>query len=147
MNTEIKHCQECSPNSPCGKGHLYVLELGHGIEDRFANQPQNGYLYVGSTGKPVEERFQDNLTRKDGTVVSHQEAMGMPEDGQWKYNTPGTKKIRKHYVKHRPDLFYYRYNPITFNKADPNQLKRRETKLAKRLRNRGYKVFGDHQID
>jgi len=123
------------------------VELGRGIKDRYTVQPGKGYLYVGSTGKSIEERFLDNLTRKDGTVVSIQEARDMPEDGQWKYNSPGTKKIRKHYVRHRPDLFYYQYNPIILNKADPNQLKRRETKLAKKLRNRGYKVFGDHGID
>jgi hypothetical protein len=148
MDTEIKHCQKCSPNSPCGNGHLYVLELGHGIEDRYVNQPQNGYLYVGSTGKSVEERFQDNLKRTDGTFISLNEARIMPEDGLWHYISRSTKLIRKHYVRHRPDLLYFKQNPIVLDiQRDPDRLKRRETRLANRLRNRGYKVLGDHQSD
>jgi hypothetical protein len=148
VNTESKHCRKCKSNAPCGNGHLYVLELGHGIGERFAVESPKGYLYVGSTQKSVEERFQDNMTRADGTVMSLQEAMEMPEDGQWKYNSPASKKIRKHYVKLRPDLLYYEQNPIALDrKRDPDRLKRRERKLARRLRNRGYKVFGDHGVD
>ena len=148
MTDKIEHCPECKPNSPCRKGHLYVLELGYGIEERFALKRKRGYLYVGSTGKSVEDRFQDNLTRADNTVVTIQQVKKMPEDGLWKYRSPGTKKIRKHFVRHRPDLLYFEQNPIVLDyRRDPGRLKRRETKLVRRLRNHGYKVFGDHGID
>jgi len=137
-----KHCKDCEPNSPCGKGHLYVLELGNGIERHYAVKSEKGYLYVGSTGKSVEQRFRDNLTQKDGTVVSLDEAREALEDGQWKYNSKNSKRIRKHYVRHRPDLLYFKANPITVKKGDPKCLARRELRLATRLRNRNYSVEG-----
>ena len=123
MPTE--HCPECEPKKPCGNLHLYVIEL-----KKFKKEPNKdyvGYLYVGSTGKSVEERFQDNFVNKDG---------------KWKYNSKYSKIIRKYFDKFRPDLFYYKYNPIIFNKNDKGQLERREGKLADKLRNRHWHVGG-----
>lgn len=143
-----KHCSECNTDTPCGHGHLYVLELGLGIENCFpAKKPDKGFVYVGSTGKSVEERFRDNFTRKDGTVVSIEDARVIGEDGQWKWATPGVKRIRRYFVRFRPDLLYSDINPLPRRKADPDQLNRREGKLAKRLRNRGWEVFCDQLVD
>ena len=120
------------------------VELGLGIEDRFpGRKPDKGFLYVGSTGKSVEERFRNNFTRKDGTVVSIDDAREIGEDGQWKWASRGVKRIRKHFVRFRPDLLYSAMNPISSCTTDPDKLKRREGKLAKRLRNRGWEVFCD----
>ena len=63
-------------------------------------------------------------------------------DGSWKYNSPNTKRIRKYFLKFRPDLFYYEKNPIVYDKNDKNKLERHEAKLADKLRNREWGVFG-----
>ena len=140
-----KHCEKCNPGAPCGNGHLYVLELGLGIEEHFANQPTMGYVYVGSTSHSVEQRFLNNLTRQDLAVVSMQEAREIGEDGQWRWNTPGIKKIRAHFVRYRPDLFYKKHNPIVWDGADPGKLQRWEGNIAEKLSNRGWKVFCDQR--
>jgi len=125
MATE--HCPECDSKEPCGNSHLYVIEFKKEIEKELKARSKNGYLYVGSTSKSVEARFQDNFIRKDG---------------KRKYNSKSTKKIRKYFLKFRPDLFYYGINPIVYNKNDKGQLERREGKLADKLRNRGFYVRG-----
>ena len=146
MPTE--HCSKCNIDTSCGHGHLYVLELGLGIEGRYPGMnPEKGFLYVGSTGKSVGDRFIDNFTRTDGTVVSIEDARDIGEDGQWKWATRGVKRIRKHFIRFRPDLFYGQINPLPRQKSDPDQLTRREGKLAKKLSNRGWEVFCDQLVD
>ena len=29
------HCPKCEPDNPCDGGHIYVIELGHGIEEKY----------------------------------------------------------------------------------------------------------------
>ena len=125
MATE--HCPKCAPKKPCGNSHLYVIEFNKEIEKNFITRSKKGYLYVGSTRKSVEERFQDNFVKNNG---------------EWKYNSKNVKKIRKHFFRFRPDLFYYDYNPILYRNNDKKQLERREGKLADKLRNRGWEVAG-----
>jgi Uri superfamily endonuclease len=102
----------------------------------------NGYLYVGSTGKSVDERFEDNYRRKGSDKLWFGEVEKFGEDGFWKYNSPNSKRIRRHYFKHRPDLFYFDWNPIEVPANDLGIASRREVKLAEKLRNRGWKVEG-----
>ena len=125
MATE--HCKNCNPDQSCGDGHLYVIEFKKDVEVELKNKSVKGYLYVGSTNKSVEERFEDNFIKIDGS---------------WKYNSPNTKRIRKYFLKFRPDLFYYEKNPIVYDKNDKNKLERHEAKLADKLRNREWCVFG-----
>ena len=125
MPTE--HCPKCEPKNPCGNSHLYVIEFKKEIEKEYKIKSKKGYLYVGSTGKSVEDRFDDNFIK---------------ENGKWKYNTKHAKKIRKYFLRFRPDLFYYDYNPLVFNRNDKGQLERREGKLADKLRNRHWRVGG-----
>jgi len=138
MSTD--HCPDCEPGNPCGGGHLYVIEFSSAIREHFEVVPDKGMLYVGSTSKSVEERWLDNLTRSDGTVLDLEEARAIGEDGNWKYKTPATKRLRLCYERHRPDL-YFKHNPITYRSDDPGQLVRREEKLAKKLENRGWRAL------
>ena len=152
MPTE--NCPACKPDEPCGNGHLYVIQLSEKIVagEGLATTSSKGYLYVGQTGKSVKQRSVDNFTRKDGTFVTFEahrkdrllpdEQQKWPEDGKWKYNSSGIKKVRAYFQEYRPDLFYYNINPIIKNKGDKNQMERRESKLGKKLQNRGWRVFG-----
>ena len=139
MATE--HCKLCEPDTSCGNSHVYVLEFDPaaaigGLEDL------KGFLYVGSTGKSVDERFHDNYRRNDSDKVWLGEVDRFGEDGEWKYNTKNSKRIRKHYLRHRPDLFYLDWNPIEVPANDLGIALRREIKLAQKLRNREWKVEG-----
>ena len=136
------HCNECTPEKPCGNSHVYVIQFMPEIGSRYHKKSDKGYLYVGSTGKGVMQRFEDNYTRQDGTVVSVEEARTAEEDGGWKYNTRNSKNIRRFYLKHRPELFYSEINPILRNKRDPGAAERWERRLADKLRNRGWRVAG-----
>ena len=121
------HCKKCKPNTSCGNLHLYVIEFKSEVEKEFERKSDKGYLYVGSTGKSVDERFNDNFIKKDG---------------KWKYNSKNVKRIRKYFKQFRPDLFYYKINPLKYKKNDKGQLERREGKLVDKLENRGWRVEG-----
>lgn len=140
MPTE--HCRECDEDHPCGKSHVYVIEFHPDVEKEFAIHSEKGYLYVGSTGKGVMQRFVDNFTRKDGSVATREYAKQNSDSGEWKYNSSNAKRIRRHYLHHRPDLFYAKINPISWRKGDSGAPERRERKLADKLRNRGWRVEG-----
>lgn len=131
MATE--HCPDCSPGRPCGQGHVYVVQ--------FKTKPKagKGFQYVGKTGKSVEERFLDNLTRKSGEIVSIDDAGDIGEDREWKYNTRSAKLIRSSYKRHRPDLEYFKRNPIQRSEDDVI-LNAAEVQLAKDLEDRGWIV-------
>lgn len=148
MATEF--CKDCENENPCGQGHLYVIQLRDEIGRKYVNKSEKGYLYVGETGISVEERGKMNFTRKSGTIIDPhdlyldrlkpREEQQWPEDGNWCYDTKSISKIRDFYMKYRPDLVLYE-NPIKYDKADPNKLKRFEGKLADKLRNRGWRVI------
>ena len=122
------HCKKCTPEKPCGGHHLYVIEFKEEVEETYLAKSEVGYLYVGSTSKSVEDRFDDNFIK---------------EDGEWKYNSPNSKRIREYFIKFRPDLFYEDINPLPKpKKNDKKSVERREGKLADKLRRRGYKVGG-----
>ena len=138
MPTE--HCKLCEPGTPCGNSHVYVLELD--AEAAGDLEQFKGYLYVGSTGKSVGQRFDDNYRRKGGDRVWRGEVDRFGEDGNWKYNSPNSKRIRRHYFRHRPDLYYLDWNPIEVPANDLGIAVRREIKLVKKLKNQGWKVEG-----
>lgn len=127
------HCPRCTWEKPCGNGHVYVIQFVTKVEN------YKGFLYVGKTGKSVEQRFDDNLTRKNGDVVSLDEARSIGEDKIWKYNTASAKMIRSSYKRHRPDIEYFDRNPITRGDQDV-KLNAAEIKLAEDLRKRGWHV-------
>ena len=133
MATE--HCSRCNPGEPCGNGHVYVIQLRAGPETK---ERYKGFLYVGKTGKSVDERFEDTFTRKDRTIVPIKQAFDFEEDGLWKYNTPYSKIIRSHYMRHRPDLHHQR-NPIPRYPEDV-RLNQEENRLANDLRDMGWLV-------
>ena len=122
-----KHCPDCEPDSPCGGGHVYVIELGHDIKLRF---PHRTALYVGQTQNTVDRRMQSNLMRSDRkTVVTIEEARANPGGDDWRWPRRSGEKIRRHYVRHRPDL-YAHLNPL---EKDEDVLKAAERKLSREL--------------
>ena len=137
MSTD--HCPLCQKGIPCGHYHLYVIQFRDEVASEFTQGNYKGYLYVGSTGKSVEDRFIDNYTLKDGTQVGVEEARSRADENVWKYNTKNMRRIRRHYLRHRPDLFYADMNPIVGGKE---AAERREKKLVKKLNNRGWKAEG-----
>ena len=137
MPTE--HCSLCEEGKPCGNHHLYVIEFRKEVAGEYAKSSYKGYLYVGSTGKSVEERFDDTFRLKDGTKLSIEEGRKRSDEKVWKYNTENMRRIRRHYLKHRPDLLYRKANPIEGGKE---AAERREKKLVRRLTKRGWKVEG-----
>ena len=83
-----------------------LSSIGHGIEERYTHKHRRSLQLSQNT---VSRRMRSNLTRADRkTVVSLDEAKGEPDD--WRFTSPGNKKIRAHYVRHRPDL-YAHLNP------------------------------------
>ena len=122
----------CNPGKPCGNGHVYVIQLVY-------KGPKKGFLYVGKTGKSVEERVQDNFTRKDGTIVPIDQVKEIGEDKLWKYNAPSSKMIRSSYKRLRPDIEYFRRNPI-MRGTDDWRLDEAEVQLAEDLRKRDWIV-------
>lgn len=144
MPTE--HCKECTAESECGNGHLYVIEFLPEIAETYAKKDYKGYLYVGKTGESVTTRGEKTFRSKGGTQYTPEEVTqsdDLQERTDWHYNTKNMRKIRKYFWRYRPDLFYYDINPIELDyHSDPERLDRREAKLADRLRNREYRVEG-----
>ena len=140
MPTE--HCSECEPGKPCGGGHVYVIELGHGIGDNFPYKHRL-HVYVGETQNTVDRRMQTNLTRADKKTIVSKEVARADDSDDWHFAS--VKKIRKHYVIHRPDL-YAHLNPVA---KDRKILKQTERKLSRKLERtkenglRKYHVHGD----
>jgi hypothetical protein len=138
MPTE--HCPVCEPDSPCGGGHVYVIELGHGIQEK-SRYKNRVHLYVGETQNTVERRMQSNLTRSDKkTVVSKEEAR-FDNTNDWHFAS--VKVIRKHYLKHRPDL-YSHLNPIEKNRKDLKIAERRLARHLEREKEDGVRKFHVH---
>ena len=137
MPTE--HCSLCEEGNSCGNHHVYVIEFRKEVASEYPKGLYKGYLYVGYTGKSVEERFDDNFRLKDGTKLSIEEGRKRSDEKVWKYNTENMRRIRRHYLKHRPDLLYRKANPIEGGK---DAAERREKKLVRRLTKRGWKVEG-----
>nr|AIE95568.1 hypothetical protein [uncultured marine group II/III euryarchaeote AD1000_68_A10] len=142
MPTE--HCAQCKPEKPCGGGHVYVIELGHGIGERSPRKHLT-HLFVGQTKDSVEERMQRNLTLKDEkTVLSIEEARANPGGNNWKLK--GMKIVRSHYVRHRPDL-YEQFNPLENDVMVLKDVERRLTRKLEREKDtfsglRKYRVHG-----
>ena len=123
------HCSECEPDKPCDGGHVYVIELGHGIEEKYSYKHRK-HLYVGETQNTVDRRMQSNLTRADRkTIVGIEEARANPDGDNWRWPKRSGEKIRRHYVCHRHDL-YEDLNPLEKNR---DVLKAAERKLSREL--------------
>ena len=152
-----QHCRECNPGTPCGDSHVYVIQFFPEVANEYGSNlsyvrsvresEYNGYLYVGGTTKSVECRFMDNYRRCDGTVVSIKDVKSIGEDGQWKSDSKNTKRIRRYYQQHRPDLLYFDVNPIKVPANDRGRLERREIRLVQKLTNIGWHVEGPRRDD
>lgn len=98
-----------------GSGYyVYVVELDDAVGPR--RNPRYPAVYVGQSAVPPRERFRQH---KDGYRSS--------------------RYVRRH-GKHLRPLLYRHFNPIPTR----DQALAAEQELAKRLRNRGYTVYGGH---
>jgi hypothetical protein len=94
--------------------YVYVVELDDTVGPR--RNPRYPSVYVGQSAVPPEERFRQH---KDGHRAS--------------------RYVRKHGKYLRPGL-YRHFNPM----ATREEAVAMEQELARRLRNRGYTVYGGH---
>jgi predicted GIY-YIG superfamily endonuclease len=94
--------------------YVYVVELDDAVGPR--RHPRYPSLYVGQSVVPPKERLRQH---KDGYRSS--------------------RYVRKHGRHLRPGL-YRRFNPM----ATREEAVAMEQELARRLRNRGYTVYGGH---
>ncbi len=97
-----------------GHHYVYVVELDDAVGPR--RNPEYPSLYVGQSAVPPKERFRQH---KDGYRSS--------------------RYVRKHGKYLRPGL-YRHFNPI----GTRDEAVALEQELARRLRNRGYTVYGGH---
>lgn len=94
--------------------YVYVVELDDAVGPR--RNPRYPSLYVGQSAVPPKQRLRQH---KDGYRSS--------------------RYVRKHGKHLRPGL-YRRFNPM----ATRDEAVAAEQELARRLRNRGYTVYGGH---
>jgi hypothetical protein len=94
--------------------YVYVVELDDAVGPR--RNPGYPSVYVGQSVVPPDERLRQH---KDGYRSS--------------------RSVRKHGKHLRPGL-YRRFNPM----ATRDEAVAMEQELARRLRNRGYTVYGGH---
>jgi predicted GIY-YIG superfamily endonuclease len=94
--------------------YVYVIELDDTVGPR--RDPRHPSVYVGQSAVPPEQRFQ-----------------------QHKQGYRSSRHVRKHGKRLRPRL-YRHFNPM----ATRDEAVAVERELARRLRNRGYTVYGGH---
>jgi len=94
--------------------YVYVVELDDAVGPR--RNPRYPSVYVGQSAVPPKERFRQH---KDGYRSS--------------------RYVRR-YGKHLRPWLYRHFNPM----ATRDQAVAMERELARRLRNRGYTVYGGH---
>jgi predicted GIY-YIG superfamily endonuclease len=94
--------------------YVYVIELADAVGPR--RDPRYPSVYVGQSAVPPEQRFQQHM---EGYRSS--------------------RYVRKHGKRLRPRL-YRHFNPM----ATRDEALELERELARRLRRRGYTVYGGH---
>ena len=114
---EANGCEECQNDEPCGRYHVYVLELK---QDGRGPRNERGYVYVGQTAKTILQRLRDNWTK-------------------YGYRTSGAPPlIRKSFMRFRMDLVPRSY----VSSETRDEAERKEANLADRLRQMGFRVKG-----
>ncbi len=102
------------PEAPSRRYYVYVIELDDTVGHR--RNPRYPNVYVGQSAVPPAQRFRQH---KEGYRSS--------------------RHVRRHGTHLRPGL-YRRFNPM----ATREEAVAMERELARRLRNRGYTVYGGH---
>ncbi len=114
---EANGCKECQNDEPCGKYHVYVLELK---QDGGGPRNERGYVYVGMTGKTILQRLKDNWTK-------------------YGHRTSGAPPlIRRSFMRFRMDLV----PESSISSETREDAERKEAILADRLRQMGFRVKG-----
>jgi hypothetical protein len=114
MNRQATRSRAAQPGTAPRRYYVYVVELDDAVGPR--RNPGYPSLYVGQSVVPPNERLRQH---KDGYRSS--------------------RYVRKHGKHLRPGL-YRRFNPM----ATRDEAVAMEQELARRLRNRGYTVYGGH---
>jgi hypothetical protein len=114
MATTDTRSRAARPGAAQRRYYVYVVELDDAVGPR--RNPRYPCLYVGQSAVAPKERLRQH---KEGYRSS--------------------RHVRKHGKHLRPGL-YRRFNPM----ATRDEAVAMERELAKRLRNRGYTVYGGH---
>jgi hypothetical protein len=94
--------------------YVYVIELDDAVGPR--RDPRYPSVYVGQSAVPPEQRFRQHLQ-----------------------GYRSSRHVRSHGKHLRPRL-YRHFNPL----ASRDEALQTERELARRLRNRGYTIYGGH---
>jgi predicted GIY-YIG superfamily endonuclease len=114
MDSSAARSRAARPGAARRRYYVYVVELDDAVGPR--RDPRYPSLYVGQSVVPPEERL-----------------------GQHKEGYRSSRYVRKH-GKHLRQGLYRRFNPM----ATREEAVAMERELARRLRNRGYTVYGGH---
>jgi hypothetical protein len=114
MDRPAIRSRAAQPGAAPRRYYIYVVELDDAVGPR--RDPRYPSLYVGQSVVPPKERLRQH---KDGYRSS--------------------RYVRKHGKHLRPGL-YRRFNPMVTR----DEAVAMEQELARRLRNRGYTVYGGH---
>jgi hypothetical protein len=114
VNRPAARSRAARPATAPGRYYVYVVELDDAVGPR--RHPGYPSIYVGQSAVPPEERLR-----------------------QHKAGYRSSRYVRKHGKHLRPRL-YRRFNPL----ATRDEAVAAEQELARRLRNRGYTVYGGH---
>jgi hypothetical protein len=144
------HCTQCKKGKPCGKRHVYALDLDKAVlEEPWFRKMNPDYedgkdcVYVGMTGHLPKCRASAHQLCKRGAWSDKKFICYCEGKGKRISCTLGSRAARKRVDKYntcylKKNLFR-RYNPQE-NQADSRGM---ELFLAKHLRSKGYGVYVD----
>ncbi len=150
-----KHCRECRKGKPCGKPHLYALELDSAILQRkWFKRVNPDYvqgmmcLYVGQTGHlpkcrssvhqhwvkgPWKQRKSLNLT-----YLCY--CSGAMQRKKFTKNTGASPKVKPFNTCFLIGRLFKPFNPV----QESEDREEKEADLAEHLRGKGYGVWAGH---
>jgi hypothetical protein len=142
-----KYCQLCTDEAPCGKDHVYVIELDAQVTNARVFQAQNPDLpqdalcfYVGSSRHTPQCRLRQHQLWSSEASTFPCTCFGEETVRAFSGSGGKTRGARKAIVKHSKNLrsrMFRRYNPI-----DPDaEATEREAWLAEQLRSMGYGAY------
>jgi len=150
-----KHCRECRKGKPCGKPHLYALELDSAIlEKKWFKRVNPDYvqgmmcLYVGQTGHLPKCRSSVHQNwvkggwekRKSLNLTYLCYCSGGMQKKKFTKNTRASPKVKPFNTCFLKGGLFKSFNPVQENEDREET----EADLAEYLRGKGYGVWAGH---
>ena len=150
-----KHCRECRKGKPCGKPHLYALELDSAIlERKWFSRVNPNYvqgmmcLYVGQTGHLPKCRSSvhqnwvkggwEQRKRLNLTYLCY--CSGSMEKKKFTKKTGASPKVNPFNTFFLIGRLFKSFNPV----QEGEDREEKEKEMAEKLRSRGYGVWAGH---